>query len=185
MNQPFIFGKNPGYFATALVLSAALLAAVTAPAATPVELHAFPGSDFFPNGLVQGTNGNFYGTMHQTGPGSYGGIFELCTNGTVTNLVSFNGSNGADPKSRMILASDGNFYGVTETGGTNNAGTVFQLTQSGTLTTIAQFSGGAGANFFGDSVAPFGELIQGADGNLYGTTETGPTGNTISGTVFK
>ena len=145
-----------------------------------------PGPDFFPNGLVQGTNGNFYGTMHQTGPGSYGGIFELSTNGTVTTLVTFNGTNGADPKSRMILASDGNFYGVTETGGTNNTGTVFQLTQSGVLTTIAQFGSSAGLlSFFGDVIAPFGELMQGSDGNLYGTTETGPNAISVVGTVFK
>ena len=151
----------------------------------PIEIHAFPGPDFFPNGLVQGTNGNFYGTMHQTGPGSYGGIFELSTNGTVITLVTFNGTNGADPKSRLILASDGNFYGVTEQGGANNAGTVFQLTQAGVLTTIAQFSANASPNFFGDVVAPFGELIQGSDGNLYGTTETGINGNYAAGTVFK
>src|SRR5215469_18855396 len=146
------FRKNPGWFATAFVLAAMVLAAATAQAATPIELHAFPGPDFFPNGLVQGTNGNFYGTMHQTGPGSNGGIFELSTNGTVTILATFGGTNGADPKSRMILASDGNFYGVTEQGGTNNAGTVFQLTQAGVLTTVAQFSGSAGINFFGDTV---------------------------------
>src|SRR5579862_7109673 len=165
--------------ATAFVLAPLLLATATARAATPIELHAFPGSDFFPNGLVQGANGNFYGTMHQTGPGSYGGIFELSANGTVTNLVAFGGTNGADPKSRMILASDGNFYGVTEQGGANYVGTVFQLTQSGVLTTIAQFpSNSVNANtFFNDRVAPFGELIQGADGNLYGTTEAGGANN--------
>src|SRR5262249_29589809 len=132
MKQPY-FQKN---LRCAMVFSLAtlLLAATAARAAAPIELHAFPGSDFLPNGLVQGTNGNFYGTMHQTGPGSYGGIFELATNGTVTTLVTFNGTNGADPKSRLLLASDGNFYGVTEQGGTNNAGTVFQLTQAGVLT---------------------------------------------------
>src|ERR1039458_8932823 len=56
-------------------------------AAVPVEIHAFKGPDFFPNGLVQGANGNFYGTMHQTGPAGYGAVFQVTTHGAFTNLV--------------------------------------------------------------------------------------------------
>jgi uncharacterized repeat protein (TIGR03803 family) len=172
--------KNPRYLAMVFILPAILLTATAGRAAVPIEIHAFPGPDFLPNGLVQGANGNFYGTMHQTGPVSYGGIYELSTNGSVTNLVTFGSTNGADPKSRLILASDGNFYGVTETGGTNNAGTVFQLTQSGILTTLAQFNSNNPA-LSGES--PFGELMQGSDGNFYGTTEAGGTSHT--GTVSR
>ena len=47
--------------------------------------------------------------------------------GTLTNLVSFNGTNGASPRAGLIQTADGNFYGTTYNGGSNNAGTVFQL----------------------------------------------------------
>src|SRR5579862_1828690 len=112
------------YFREGSALFFILSTFLSARAIQPVEIHAFPSPDFFPNGLVQGTNGNFYGTMHQTGPAGYGGIYELGSNGAVTNLLAFGGTNGGDPKSRMILASDGNFYGVTETGGSSTNGTV-------------------------------------------------------------
>ena len=72
---------------------------------------------------------------------------------------------------------DGSFYGTTLYGGTNgNNGTVFRLTTNGTLTTLYQFSGNDGAN-------PCAGLIQGSDGNLYGTTSQGGLGG--DGTVFQ
>jgi uncharacterized delta-60 repeat protein len=164
-------------------------------AAMPVELHAFPNPDFLPAGLVQGPDGNFYGTMHQTGPGGYGAVYQMTPGGAVTTLYSFSGTYGADPKSRLIVGADGNFYGVTQSGGTNGCGTVFQLTPAermagggsiqrsplGTFTTLfhytlVHFNGTNGAS-------PFGELVQGTDGNFYGTTQSGGTGN--SGTVFQ
>ena len=91
-------------------------------AAAPIEIHAFPNSDFLPAGLAQGANGNFYGTMHQTGPGGYGAVYQMTPDDTVTTLLAFGGTNGADPKSRMIVGADGNFYGVTQAGGANNSG---------------------------------------------------------------
>ena len=145
-------------------------------AALQVEIHAFPNADFLPAGLVQGADGNFYGTMHQAGSSGNGAVFRVTPNGAFTNLVCFNGTNGMDPKSRLTLGTDGNFYGVTQSGGTNNAGTVFQLTPSGTLTTLVQFNNSNGAS-------PFGELVQGTDGNFYGTTQSGGAGN--YGTVFQ
>ena len=138
-------------------------------AAVPVEIHAFPNPDFLPAGLVQGANGNFYGTMHQTGSGGYGAVYQVTPNGTVSILFAFSGTNGADPKSRLIAGTDGNFYGVTQSGGTNNAGMVFKLTPSGALTTLVQFNNSNGSS-------PFGELVQGTDGNFYGTTQSGGAG---------
>jgi len=157
-----------------LALSIILLDASMLYAAVPTEIFPFPGSDYFPNGLVQGTNGNFYGTMHQNGQLGYGAIFELCTNGTVINLFVFSGTNGANPKSRLTLGTDGNFYGVTQTGGASGDGTVFQMTPSGQFTNLCQFSSSSGSY-------PFGELMQGMDGGFYGTTESA---NNV-GTVFR
>ncbi|MGH7980266.1 MAG: hypothetical protein ACREE6_12905 [Limisphaerales bacterium] len=55
---PKYFAKNARRLAW-LILVASFLQVAIAPAATPMEIHAFPGPDFFPNGLAQGTNGNF------------------------------------------------------------------------------------------------------------------------------
>src|SRR5208283_451294 len=67
--------------------------------------------------LVQGTDGNFYGTTELGGSNGYGTAFQVTTNGTLTTLVSFNGSNGAYPAAALVLGTDGNFYGTTGEGG--------------------------------------------------------------------
>ena len=102
---------------------------------------------------------------------------------TLTTLVNFAGSNGATPVSSLIQA-DGSFYGTTEYGGSNNClqgcGTVFKITQQNgtwTLTTLHSFDSHT------DSAYPVGGLVQAADGNLYGTTSGGGSGDL--GTIFK
>jgi uncharacterized repeat protein (TIGR03803 family) len=103
----------------------------------------------------------------------------MTTNGTLTRLASFGGTNGAYPQAALLLASDGNFYGTTKNGGayTNQSGygTVFKLTTNGTLTTLASFNGTNGAH-------PLG-LVQTLDGSFYGTTADGGTNG--YGTVFR
>ena len=55
-------------------------------------------------------------------------VFTVATNGNLTGLYSFGGTNdGANPIAGLVQGSDGNFYGTTELGGTNNLGTVFRL----------------------------------------------------------
>jgi len=133
-------------------------------------------------GVVQGSNGNLYGTTADGGAHSDGTVFSVTTAGMSMNtLYNFCPqtpcSDGLVPKSGLVLANDGNFYGTTSEGGTNDLGTVFQITPSGTLTTIYSFDGTQhGAN-------PAAALIQGTDGNLYGTTTNGGSRN--RGTMFK
>ena len=69
----------------------------------------------------------------------------------------------------MIRGSDGNFYGTTDGGGTSGNGTVFQITPAGALTTLHSFSAldASGANI--DGINPGAGVIQGSDGNFYGT----------------
>ena len=117
-------------------------------------------------GLVQGSDGNFYGTTVDGGDSGSGTVFEMTTNGTLTNLVSFAGTNGANPYGALVQGNDGNFYGTTESGGSNGLGTVFMVTTNGTLTTLASFASTNGAN-------PYGGLVLGKDGNFYGTTVSG------------
>jgi uncharacterized repeat protein (TIGR03803 family) len=143
--------------------------------------------------LVQAANRNFYGTASaggntgtstvcgQSGSGGYGGIFEITADGTLTSLYTFqDSSDGSAPAAALIQATDGNLYGTTECGGGNSsAGTIFSITASGTFTPLYSFIGAAAE---GGSEAQVG-LLQGTDGNFYGTTPANGTNN--NGTVFR
>jgi uncharacterized repeat protein (TIGR03803 family) len=126
--------------------------------------------------LIQGANGNFYGTTFLGGTNAVGTIFQITSNGVFTTLHSFMGADGSYPLAGLIQGSNGNFYGTTSAGGANGTGTVFQVTSAGTLTTLYNFTGGA------DGATPKAGLVQGTDGNFYGTTFLGGTNN--DGTVF-
>jgi uncharacterized repeat protein (TIGR03803 family) len=130
-------------------------------------------------GLVQYTNGNFYGTTEQGGTnGGYGTVFEMTPTGVLTTLLSFNNADGAYPEGALVLAADGNFYGTTSAGGTNGGfGTLFAISPAGNFDSLLSFNNADGAN-------PYGALVPVADGNFYGTTEQGGT-NGGYGTVFK
>jgi uncharacterized repeat protein (TIGR03803 family) len=130
-------------------------------------------------GLIQGQDGNFYGTTSISGTNGYGTAFQLLTNQTLTTLVSFDkGNAGGSPYAGLVQANDGNLYGTTYQGGTNGFGTIFKLTTNGTFTSLYSFTG---AN---DGKSPYAGLVQGNDGSLYGTTYQGGT-NGGYGTIFK
>ena len=132
--------------------------------------------------LLQGHDGNFYGTASDVGFSGQGNVYKLTASGTFTVLHSFTGlSDGGVPRSGLIQASDGNFYGDTEGGGV--CGVAYKITASGTLTPLHEFAGGAH-----DGCEPFGPLVQASDGNFYGTTFLGGGSTTCQGgcgTVFK
>ena len=131
-------------------------------------------------GLVQGSDGNFYGTTSDVGGVGQGAVFKLTSGGTITVLHSFTGlSDGGVPLAGLVQASDGNFYGVTRAGGgSSGCGTVYRVTAGGTLTTLHAFAGPPN-----DGCEPFPALVLAGDGNLYGTTFVGGAANL--GTVFK
>jgi uncharacterized repeat protein (TIGR03803 family) len=138
-------------------------------------------------GLVQGSDGNFYGTTSNQNLAGYGAVYKLTSSGTLTVLHSFTGlSDGGVPLAGLVQASDGNFYGVTTKGGDphSNCGTVYKVTASGTLTTLHEFAGHPN-----DGCQPYPALVQASDGNFYGTTYYGGTSNNCGsfgcGTVFK
>jgi uncharacterized repeat protein (TIGR03803 family) len=150
------------------------------PAGALTTLYSFAGSDgAYPYaGLVQGTDGNFYGTTYQGGTSDSGAVFTITTAGVLTTLYSFaNSSDGSYPYAGLIQGTDGNFYGTTSSGGTNGVGTVFRITTAGALTTLHSFA------YSSDGGSPNAGLVQGTDGNLYGTTTQG--GATGNGTVFR
>ncbi|WP_287130212.1 choice-of-anchor tandem repeat GloVer-containing protein [Candidatus Cyanaurora vandensis] len=128
-------------------------------------------------GLTLGSDGNFYGTTADGGTNGSGTVFRITATGVLTSLYSFAGVDGDQPEAELTLDSDGNFYGTTAFGGTTNQGTVFQITPTGSLATLHSFTGSSGG------ATPFGRLVQGSDGNFYGTTTAG--GATESGIVYQ
>jgi uncharacterized repeat protein (TIGR03803 family) len=134
-------------------------------------------------GLVQGSDGSFYGTTGSGGKSGFGingagTVFKISTNGTLTSLYSFTGGNdGANPSAALVQGNDGYFYGTTQNGGTNNFGTVFKISTNGALTTLHVFTDGSDGGY------PYAGLVQGTEGSFYGTTSEG--GTIDAGTVFK
>ncbi len=131
-------------------------------------------------GLVQGTDGNFYGVAVLGGANNVGTVFKITPTGSLTTLYSFDGVHGAIPQGGLLQATDGNFYGTTQDGGANSVGTIFEITPSGTLTTLYSFCSLAHCD---DGDSPFAGLVQATNGNLYGTTSVGGA-NGGYGTVF-
>jgi len=157
-------------------------------------LHSFAGGNdgaipFAP--LTQGSDGNLYGTTQYGGTYGNGVIFTVhlaplpAGTGNEAVLHAFAGTTteGANPvATALVQGSDGNFYGTTNSGGdpscAGGCGTVFKWIPSGTFSTLYLFGTGAG------NVPPNPtSLIQGTDGNFYGTTSQG--GGNGFGTVFK
>src|ERR1017187_2993712 len=95
----------------------------------------YPGANPY-SGLLQGNDGNFYGTTSQGGTNGDGTVYRLTPGGVFTSLFSFDGTNGANPYAALVQGVDGSLYGTTFTGGASNWGTVFQITTNGTFTNL-------------------------------------------------
>jgi uncharacterized repeat protein (TIGR03803 family) len=158
------------------------------------------GTDaFYPSSpLVYDAAGNLYGTTDRGGAGtssdgiSAGAIFKVTPSisggaSTVTLLHSFDDPAGQYPNTNsLVVASNGLIYGTTSTSGTHqNNGIIYSLSSTGTFTVVHNFNpiitiGGDNSNV--DGATPSGGLIQGTDGNLYGTTLGG--GANSQGTIY-
>jgi uncharacterized repeat protein (TIGR03803 family) len=146
------------------------------PAGSLSNLWVFSGSSdgaFTSAALVQGSDGNFYGTTQDGGTSGWGNVFRVTPGGSLSNLYSFGPPpNPALPYAGLVQGTDGNLYGTTGYGGNTNGGafygrgTVFRMSPSGSLTNLYLFSGP-------DGWAPYAGLVQGSDGNFYGTTYAG------------
>ena len=150
------------------------------------------GDGGFPTaGLVQGADGSLYGTTLGGGTNGYGTVFKITTNGALTTLYAFaDGSDGANPYAGVVLGNDGNVYGTAAYGGQYTAqdtngfgyGTVFKIVPAGAVfSTVYAFTGDTNGYY------PLGGLVQGSDGNFYGTTAEADNygGFFGKGTVFQ
>lgn len=157
-------------------------------AGTLTTLHNFGSTDGdWPYGLIQGTDGNFYGVTYEGGSSTAcnqgcGTVFKMTPEGTLTTLVSFDITNGSKPSDTLVQATNGAFYGTTFAGGAHIDGTIFKITSAGKLTTLYSFCAKSSCT---DGSNPTGGLVQATSGTLYGTTSGGGSGgNGQEGTVF-
>jgi uncharacterized repeat protein (TIGR03803 family) len=142
--------------------------------------------------LVQGVDGNFYGTTAQGGVNGDGVVFKITKSGVLTDLYDFCSQNhcpdGIQPDAALVVGANGNLYGTTAAGGAYcpgdgalGCGTVFEITVGGKLTTLYKFC--AGRKTCTDGAFPYAPLLLASDGNFYGTTYQG--GAYGFGTVFR
>ncbi len=182
-DQPTTRGRGKPALAKSIRMLSGILAATVAAAAASGQ--TFDVVTLFHGGavsavsaLVQGLDGNLYGTTLGGGANGTGTVFKIDPNGNELRVLhSFTGSDGAYPAARLLATPDGFLYGTTSAGGAADFGTIFKVGTSG-----ASFSVLHSFDAF-DGAAPYAGLIQATDGNLYGTTSD--RGNFSGGTIFK
>ena len=125
-------------------------------------------------GLILAKDGTFYGTTQTGGTDNFGSLYRFDpVAGTITTVFNFTGNggvypNGAESIAPLLQGANGLLYGTTQYGGpTAPNGTLFQFDPvTSQLTTLYNFGGADGAS-------PSGQLVQTADGNVYGTSQGG------------
>ena len=172
-----IAAQTARHFTAAALLIAILVALPRLACAQAVEttLASFDGTNgHYPTqGLLLASDGNFYGTTPSYGADN-GTIFRITPTGTLTTIYRFSGlADEGNPLAALIQGSDGNLYGTTAGGLSNEYGTVFKLTLDGTLTTLFVFTYDSPTETWPNGNAPEAALVEGPDGNFYGTTAGG------------
>jgi uncharacterized repeat protein (TIGR03803 family) len=152
---------------------------VSAPGTAVRTLYSFSGQGDpgAASELVDGGDGNLYGTTPRGGGSNSGTIFRISTNGVFATAFEFRQTNGALPFCGLTRGPNNVLYGTTSFGGPSGGGTLFSFAPSGQLTTLHAFTSGT------DGGAPVAKLALGIDGNLYGPTTAG--GQLAHGTLYR
>jgi uncharacterized repeat protein (TIGR03803 family) len=158
-----------------ITVAFSLAMAITSAAQTFTNLHNFSGADGtnpYREALVQGADGNFYGTTEKGGVDDYGVVFKMTPDGTVTLIHDFVGADGEYPSSGLVQDAAGNRYGTTRSGGPGpDPGVVYKITPQGTFTVLSGAGGGV----------IYAPVLLASDGNLYGVAYGGGS----DGAAFK
>src|SRR5262249_14072626 len=139
-------------------------------------------------GLVEGPDGQLYGTTSSGGPSNDGTVFRISKDGLAFEILhAFDGTDGSYPVASLIVGAEGTFYGTTlglagvPWGPPCEPGSVFKMLGDGSgFAVLRTFD--FGCPFYFES-GPAAALVQGPDGSLYGSTVAGPSG--WPGTLFK
>lgn len=130
---------------------------------------------------IEAADGNFYMTTFTGGDNDLGAAFQITPTGT-NKLYSFSAGNVSYPNGPLLLGSNGNLYGTTQAGKgfppPPACGAIYEITTAGQITVLHTFAGGTS-----DGATPTRGVLQGSDGNFYGTTIQG--GKRGLGTVFR
>ena len=213
-SQPLLLASDGNYYGTTMYGGTAAsngngsqgygTAFMMTPAGVVTVLHSFNDGSVTNDGmyptstLVEGSDGNLYGTTSYGGAGMFGTIFQMTKAGVVTIMHSFddgsadengNTDDGYLPECGLTIGSDGTLYGVaTQSSDNIGQGIAFNIDLSGDYTILHEFGDGTVAN---DGQTPVSALLLGADNSLYGTTAYGGSTTGIDsdghgfGTLFK
>lgn len=146
-------------------------------------LHTFGGgaNGSQPAGLVETSNGFLFGVAYE-GNNNLGTIFRITRTGSsFSNVHHFTNLSGGDPMGTPFEASDHKLYGVVGKGGAWARGGVYRINLDGTGYSLQRAFSGTSGTAPGDGDGS-GELIEGPDGLIYGTTKEG--GSNDTGVVF-
>jgi uncharacterized repeat protein (TIGR03803 family) len=116
------------------------------------------------DGVVQGSDGNFYGLAERS-------VYKMDASGNLTTLHTFTPAEGGSPSGPLVEGTDGSLYGTMR-----SPATVFKVTTSGEFSLLHSFDGSDGSS-------PSGGLTRARDGRLYGVTRYG--GASGHGTLFR
>ena len=168
------------------VCAAAIAAPIKTKFSSLVRFDGTNGSSPYYESLVQGTDGNLYGTTTYGGASEQncngekcGTVFKITPAGALTTLHQFDFTDGGLPEAGLVQTIDGDFYGAAAIGGSSGYGTIFKITPAGKLTTVYEFQNST------DGGNPLGALVQAGNGIFYGTTSYGGGNPCTCGTVFK
>jgi uncharacterized repeat protein (TIGR03803 family) len=138
---------------------------------TYTVLHSFLGGsdgEFGADAPIQASDGNLYGVT-TGGVGVSSTLYKLTRAGAYSVVYTFATATGTSVEG-LMQGTDGNLYATADGGGANGCGSIVKLTLAGVLKATHSFNCGNGGT------APLAALIQGTDGNYYGTTTGGGTG---------
>jgi len=144
----------------------------------------YPSGHYSRGGLVEGKDGNLYGTAEDGGTGQVGTVFRISLAGAFEIVYNFRSqplcSDGQTPMGRLALGTNGNLFGATTYGGYGEGnggyGVIYEITPEGLFKVLHLFN-------VTDGAYPSSGLLAATDGNFYGVCAYGGTYNL--GTLFR